>query len=62
MTVNTMVEESTSLERQLGTVDEAMTRAVVLLAADRAAEMALRRLDQKAVSGAPVVDRGRVSV
>jgi CBS domain-containing protein len=60
MTVNTMVEESTSLERQLGTVDEAMTRDVVLLAADMTAEMALRRLDQKAVSGAPVVDHGRV--
>ena len=54
------VEESTILERQLGTVGEAMTRDVVLLAADMTAEMALRRLDQKAVSGAPVVDHGRV--
>ena len=54
------VEEATTLERQLGTVGEAMTRDVVLLAADMTAEMALRRLDQKAVSGAPVVDHGRV--
>ena len=54
------VEEPTTLERQLGTVDEAMTRNAVLLAADMTAEMALRRLDQKAVSGAPVVDHGRV--
>ena len=54
------VEEATTLERQLGTIGEAMTRDVVLLAADMTAEMALRRLDQKAVSGAPVVDHGRV--
>ena len=53
-------EESTTLERQLGTVGEAMTREAVLLAADMTAGMALRRLDQKAVSGAPVVDHGRV--
>lgn len=55
------VEEPTTLERQLGAVDAAMTRDVVLLAADMTAEMALRRLDQKAVSGAPVVDHGRVA-
>ena len=54
------LEQSTTLQRQLGTVGEAMTRDVVLLAADMTAEMALRRLDQKAVSGAPVVDHGRV--
>ncbi|HEY7606727.1 MAG TPA: CBS domain-containing protein, partial [Actinomycetes bacterium] len=41
-------------------VDDAMTRDVVLLAADMTAEMALRRLDQKGVSGAPVVNHGRV--
>jgi predicted transcriptional regulator len=60
MTVTATVEEATTLERQLGTIGEAMTRDVVLLAADMTAEMALRRLDQKAVSGAPVVDHGRV--
>jgi CBS-domain-containing membrane protein len=59
-TVTATVEESTTLVRQLGTVGEAMTRDVVLLEADMTAEMALRRLDQKAVSGAPVVDHGRV--
>jgi CBS domain-containing protein len=61
MTVTATVEEPTTLERQLGTVGSAMTRDVVLLAADMSAEMALRRLDQKAVSGAPVVDHGRVA-
>jgi CBS domain-containing protein len=60
MTVTATLEESTTLQRQLGTVGEAMTRDVVLLAADMTAEMGLRRLDQKAVSGAPVVDHGRV--
>jgi CBS domain-containing protein len=60
MTVTATVEEPTTLERQLGTVGSAMTRDVVLVAADITAERALRRLDQKAVSGAPVVDRGRV--
>ena len=61
MTVTAILEEPTTLERLLGTVGEAMTRDVVLLAADITAEMALRRLDQKAVSGAPVVDHGRVA-
>jgi CBS domain-containing protein len=60
MTVNPIVKEPTALDRQLGTVDDAMTRDVVLLAADMTAGMALRRLDRKAVSGAPVVDHGRV--
>jgi len=54
------VQEPASLEGLLGTVGEAMTRAVVLLAADMPAEWALRHLDRQAVSGAPVVDRGRV--
>ena len=53
-------KEQTTLERALGTVSQAMTREVVLLAADISAETALRRLDEKAVSGAPVVDHGRV--
>ena len=60
MTVTATLEEQTTLERLLGTVGEAMTRDVVLLAADMTAVMALRRLDQKAVSGAPVVEHGRV--
>jgi predicted transcriptional regulator len=60
MTVTATMEEQTTLERLLGTVGEAMTRDVVLLAADMPAAMALRRLDEKAVSGAPVVDRGRI--
>jgi CBS domain-containing protein len=54
------VQEPASLERLLGTVGETMTRAVVLLAADTPAEWALRHLERQAVSGAPVVDRGRV--
>jgi hypothetical protein len=47
------VQEPASLERLLGTVGEAMTRAVALLAADMPAEWALRHLDRQAVSGAP---------
>ena len=46
------MERATTLERSLGTVGEAMTREVVLLAADMTAEKALHRLDEKAVSGA----------
>ena len=54
------VERHPSLEQSLGTVGEAMTREVVLLAADMPAENAVHRLDDQAVSGAPVVDHGRV--
>jgi CBS domain-containing protein len=54
------VQEPASLEGLLGSVGESMTRAVVLLAADMPAEWALRHLERQAVSGAPVVDRGRV--
>jgi CBS domain-containing protein len=54
------VQEPASLEGLLGTVGEAMTRAVVLLAADMPAEWALRHLDRQAVSGAPVVGHGLV--
>jgi CBS domain-containing protein len=50
------VERHPSLEQSLGTVGEAMTREVVLLAADMPAEYAVHRLDDKAVSGLPVVD------
>jgi predicted transcriptional regulator len=60
ITVTATMEEPTTLERLLGTVGEAMTTDVVLLAADMTAAMALRRLEQQAVSGAPVVERGRV--
>ena len=54
------VQEPAGLERLLGTVGEAMTRAVVALAADMPAEWALRHLDRQAVSGAPVLDHGLV--
>ena len=54
------VQQPASLGRLLGGVAEAMTRAVVLLAADMPAGLALRHLDRQAVSGAPVVDHGRV--
>jgi CBS domain-containing protein len=60
MTMTATLEEQTTLEGLLGTVGQAMTGDVVLLAADMTAVMALRRLEAKAVSGAPVVDRGRV--
>jgi CBS domain-containing protein len=58
--VTAAVQEPASPERLLGSVGGTMTRAVVLLAADMPAEWALRHLDRQAVSGAPVVDRGRV--
>jgi CBS domain-containing protein len=60
MTVTATLEEQPTLERLLGTVGQAMTGDVVLLAADMTAAMALRRLEAKAVSGAPVVEHGRV--
>ena len=50
----------TSLASLLGTVEEAMTGRVLALAADTPADVAARRLEQAQVSGAPVVDRGRV--
>jgi CBS domain-containing protein len=54
------VQDETTVERMLGPVGETMTGEVVLLAADAPAEAALRRLVHKAISGAPVVDGGRV--
>jgi CBS domain-containing protein len=50
----------TALERLLGTVEEAMTAQVVALQADTPADVATRRLEHMQVSGAPVVDHGRV--
>jgi len=54
------LRDVTTLEQLLGTVGETMTGEVVLLAADAPAGAALRRLVHKAISGAPVVERGRV--
>jgi CBS domain-containing protein len=51
---------ATTLEGLLGTVGEAMTGEVVVLDADTPADVALRRLEHTQVSGAPVVDHGRV--
>ncbi len=59
-TTMAQVQEETNLERLLGAVAAAMRRDVVLVAADMPAERAVHRLESKAVSGAPVVDRGRV--
>lgn len=44
----------------LGTVGEAMTAEVVVLHTDTPADVAMRRLEHSRVSGAPVVDHGRV--
>jgi CBS domain-containing protein len=60
MTLTATLEEQATLEGLLGTVGQAMIRDVVLLASDVTAAMALRRLEKQAVSGAPVVERGRV--
>jgi CBS domain-containing protein len=51
---------ATSLEHLLGTVSEAMTAEVLVLHADTPADVAIRRLERTQVSGAPVVDHGRV--
>src|SRR4029453_17168887 len=51
---------ATSLESLLGTVGEAMSGEVVVLHADTPVDVALRRLEHTQVSGAPVVDHGRV--
>ena len=51
---------ATALERLLGTVGEAMTAEVVALQADTPADVATQRLEHMQVSGAPVVDHGRV--
>jgi CBS domain-containing protein len=48
------------LEQQLGTVAQAMTTNVLVLDADTPASIAARRLERSGVSGAPVLDRGRV--
>jgi CBS domain-containing protein len=50
----------TGLLRLLGTVGDAMTSRVVALAADLPADVAVRRLEHAGVSGAPVVEGGRV--
>jgi CBS domain-containing protein len=52
---------ATPLEHLLGTVGEAMTPQVVLVQVDTPADLALRRLERAQVSGAPVVDGGRVA-
>ena len=44
---------ATSLEHLLGTVGEAMTPQVVSVQVDTLADIALRRLEQAKVSGAP---------
>jgi predicted transcriptional regulator len=44
----------------LGTVGEAMTGEVVVLDADTPVDAAVRLLEHTQVSGAPVVDHGRV--
>ena len=51
---------ATNLQSVLGTVGEAMTAEVVVLQADTPADVAVRRLEHTQVSGAPVVDHGRV--
>jgi hypothetical protein len=51
---------ATSLDRLLGTVGEAMTGEVIALEADTPADIAIRWLEQTQVSGAPVLDHGRM--
>ena len=51
---------ASSVEGLLGTVGEAMTGEVVALDADTPVDVAVRRLEHSQVSGAPVLDHGRV--
>jgi CBS domain-containing protein len=51
---------ATGLAGLLGTVAEAMTGDVVVLEADTPVDVAVQRLEHTEVSGAPVVDHGRV--
>ena len=51
---------TTSLMPLFATVGEAMTAKVVALQADTPADVAIRRLEHTQVSGAPVIDHGRV--
>jgi CBS domain-containing protein len=51
---------ATGLAGLLGTVGEAMTDEVVVLEADTPVDVAVHRLEHTEVSGAPVVDHGRV--
>jgi CBS domain-containing protein len=60
MTATATLSTATSLERLFGTVGEAMTAKVVALQGDTPADVATRRLEHLQVSGAPVVDHGRV--
>jgi CBS domain-containing protein len=60
-TMTATVSSTTSLERLLGTVGEAMTGEVVVLHVDTPVDVALRRLEHTQVSGAPVVDHGQVA-
>jgi CBS domain-containing protein len=51
---------ATSLEGLLGMVCEAMIGEVVVLEADTPVDVAVRRLEHTQVSGAPIVDHGRL--
>lgn len=59
--MTTTESTATSPEILLGTVGDAMTPQVVLVQVDTPADVALRRLERAQVSGAPVVDGGRVA-
>jgi CBS domain-containing protein len=56
----TFERDLTLLDRALGTVKEAMTREAVTVTPDTKGSDALRRLEAAKVSGAPVVEHGRV--
>jgi CBS-domain-containing membrane protein len=56
----TTLPPATSMEHQLGTVADAMTGEVLSFDVDTTADLAMRRLERTRVSGAPVLDHGRV--
>lgn len=52
--------ELTQLDRMLGTVGEAMVREIMTLDPDMRASEAMRRLEQRGITGAPVVEHGQI--
>ena len=52
--------DTATLERLLGTAGQAITTDVLVLTADMEAGIAARELERRHVSGAPVIDHGRV--
>ena len=60
MSHNDAGDASETLDRQLGSVGDAMRADVLVLTPETPGDVAARRLERAGVSGAPVVRHGRV--